>query len=36
VDAGYGHSVACILATDAYWSGCRKTFDPVKKSIQTG
>jgi predicted dehydrogenase len=35
-DAGYGHSVACILATDAYWSGCRKTFDPVRKSIQTG
>ena len=35
-DAGYGHSVACILATDAYWSGCRKTFDPVKNSIQTG
>ena len=36
VEAGYGHSIACIMATDAYWSGKRMVFDPVKRTIQAG
>ena len=36
VEAGYGHSIACIMATDAYWSGKRMAFDPVKRTIQAG
>ena len=36
VEAGYGHSIACILATDSYWSGKRMAFDPVKRTIQAG
>ena len=36
VEAGYGHSVACIMSTDSYWSGRRMTFDPVKRTIQAG
>ncbi len=36
VDAGYSHSIACIMSTDAYWSGRRMTFDPVKRTIQAG
>ena len=35
-EAGYGHSVACVLATEAYWSGQRKVFNPTSKAIQTG
>ena len=36
VEAGYGHSIACIMSTDSYWSGRRLTFDPVKRTIQAG
>ncbi len=36
VEAGYGHSIACIMATDALWSGSRKTFDPESRQIQDG
>jgi predicted dehydrogenase len=36
VEAGYGHSIACIMATDSYWSGKRMAFDPVKRTIQAG
>ena len=36
VEAGYGHSIACIMATDAYWSGKRMAFDPEKRTIQAG
>ena len=36
VEAGYGHSVACIMATDALWSGRRKSFDPATRQIQDG
>ena len=36
VEAGYGHSIACIMATDSYWSGKRMVFDPVKRTIQAG
>ena len=35
-EAGYGHSVACILSTDALWSGQRKLFDPKKQTIRDG
>ena len=35
-DAGYGHSIACIMTTDSLWSGRRMTFDPAKRSIQPG
>ncbi|MBM3775042.1 MAG: Gfo/Idh/MocA family oxidoreductase [Acidobacteria bacterium] len=35
-EAGYGHSIACIMAADALWSGRRKIFDPVKKEIREG
>lgn len=33
-EAGYGHSIACIMATDALWSGRRMTFDPKTRTIQ--
>ena len=36
VEAGYGHSIACIMATDALWSGRRKIFDPEARQIQDG
>ena len=36
VEAGYGHSIACIMATDAYWSGKRMVFDPKARVIQAG
>ncbi len=36
VEAGYGHSIACIMATDAYWSGKRMVFDPKTRVIQAG
>ena len=36
VEAGYGHSIACIMATDAYWIGKRMVFDPKTRVIQAG
>ena len=33
VKAGYGHSVACILSAEAFWSGRRTEFDPQKRSL---
>ena len=36
VVAGYGHSVACIMATDSLWSGRRQVFDPETRQIQDG
>lgn len=36
VEAGYGHSIACIMATDSLWSGKRKVFDPEDKQIHDG
>ncbi len=33
---GYNHSIACIMATDAYWSGRRMTFDKANRTIQAG
>jgi predicted dehydrogenase len=34
VEAGYGHSIACILSADALWSGRRMVFDPQKQAIR--
>ena len=34
--AGYGHSVACIMAVDAMWSGRRMVFDPVTRQSNEG
>jgi len=36
VDAGYGHSVACIMSAQAYWSGRRFVFDPQERTIHPG
>jgi predicted dehydrogenase len=33
-EAGYGHSIACIMSTDALWAGRRMVFDPVKRTIK--
>jgi predicted dehydrogenase len=35
-EAGYGHSVACIMSTDALWSGRRMRFDPGTGEISDG
>lgn len=34
VEAGYGHSIACILTADALWSGRRMVFDPQTRVIR--
>ena len=36
VEAGYGHSIACIMSTDALWSGRRMHFDPERQEIAAG
>ena len=36
VEAGYGHSIACIMATDALWSGRRRAFHPESRQIVDG
>jgi len=36
VEAGYGHSVACIMAADTFWSGKRMLFDPQQWKIHAG
>ena len=36
VEAGYGHAIAGIMATDSLWSGRRKVFDPDKREIRDG
>jgi hypothetical protein len=33
VQNGFSHSVACIMATQAYWSGKRIYFDPKTERI---
>jgi predicted dehydrogenase len=35
VEAGYGQSVACIMAIESYWSGRRTTFDAARQEIRT-
>lgn len=34
VEAGYGHSVACMMAIESYWSGRRTIFDAEKQEIR--
>jgi len=36
VEAGYGHSIACILSADALETGRRMVFDPQKQTIREG
>ena len=33
VEAGHGHSVACIMSTQAFWNGARAVFDATKREI---
>jgi hypothetical protein len=33
VEAGYGQSIACVMATTSYWSGRKATFDAGKQEI---
>lgn len=32
--AGYGHSIACIMATESYWTGRRLAFDAKAQTIK--
>ena len=34
--AGYGHSIACIMSSEALWSGQRMVFDSTKRDIRAG
>lgn len=36
IEAGYGHSVACIMSVDSLWSGRRMRFDPATAEISEG
>ena len=36
IDAGFGHSVACIMGDEAFIRGRRMVFDPVKRTIHEG
>ena len=33
VDNGFAHSVACIMVTNAYWSGKKQYWDPTSETI---
>lgn len=33
VDHGFSHSIACIMATDSYWSGKKLYWDPTAEQI---
>jgi predicted dehydrogenase len=33
VEEGFAHSVACMMATESYWSGGRAYWDPVREAI---
>jgi len=33
VDHGFSHAIACIMATQSYWSGKRLYWDPTKEEI---
>lgn len=33
VNEGFAHSVACMMSTEAYWSGRKQYWDPVKEAI---
>ena len=34
-EAGYSHAVACIMASEAYWSGRRMLYDPHERKIRS-
>jgi predicted dehydrogenase len=36
IDAGYQHSIACIMANAAYRTGQKATFDEVKQEVMVG
>ena len=36
VEAGYGHSIACIMSAEALWQGRRMVFDAEKQQILPG
>ena len=36
IDAGYQHSVACIMAMKSYDTGKRMVYDPKKREIHAG
>jgi predicted dehydrogenase len=36
IEAGYGHSVACIMADESFLRGRRMVHDPAKRSIHEG
>jgi len=36
IEAGYQHSVACIMAVQSYDSGRRTVYDPQKREIREG
>jgi predicted dehydrogenase len=36
IEAGYGQSIACMMATQSYWSGRRMMFDADKQQIGAG
>ena len=36
IEAGYSHSVALIMANAAARTGCKATFDPVKRQVMAG
>jgi hypothetical protein len=33
VNDGFAHSVACMMATEAYWSGKKQYWDPANEAI---
>jgi hypothetical protein len=34
VDHGFSHSIVCIMAAQAYWSGKKQYWNPATESIQ--
>ena len=36
VEAGYNHTIACVMANAAYRTGLRTTFDPGKQEVMAG
>jgi hypothetical protein len=33
VEDGFAHSVACMMATESYWSGRKVYWDPASEAI---
>jgi hypothetical protein len=34
VDHGFSHSLVCIMATEAYWSGKKQYWNPKSETVQ--